>query len=180
MKIKGKNAVKKGRKWKAGFTLVELLVAIAIVGIALVPMVTGYVSAWRMGMNAERRSDAQMLGNWLVDYIQAVHGHEGIDDIADDGEMKDLIEDHDAAVGTESLDEYYEKYSMFDYVIVVDDDIGAHSGFDGSLVQVSIEYPDIMTGENRTIRCSDLSEVNAGECSDFSFLVTSHYPPESE
>lgn len=58
-----------------GFTLIEVLVALALLAVAVVPLITSYVVSWRSSQDAQRRSRAVMLSQWKMEQLRALEGY---------------------------------------------------------------------------------------------------------
>ncbi len=140
-----------------GFTLIEIIAAIAIVGVALVPMLQAYVISWEAAIQADRTATALMLGRWKLGQVQVEQGY--LNAASTSGNF-----------GADWRDEDYEDYY---YRIEVEEFSGAHPEFSGKRVLVWIEYYDIVTGRDRTIHCSDAAECDRP---DLFFLLTDQRP----
>lgn len=134
-----------------GFTLVELLATIAIIGAALVPLVNGYVHSWKATIEAKRTSVATMLARKHVE------------------EIIGTIDYGNISTGTASgnFDSPYEEYSY-------ETDISEIDGTDPDLavkqIQIRIIYPTLFGSGQRTISCG--SEAANCEQWDFSTFTT--------
>ncbi len=64
-----------------GFTLVELLVAIVILGVAIVPMVDAYVQSWTASIEADRKTRAIMLARWKIERVRSNTSYDALSGI---------------------------------------------------------------------------------------------------
>lgn len=61
-----------------GYTLVEVLVALTLLSVAIIPLMTSYVVSWRSSEDGHRRSRAAMLARWKMGQLRAVEGFTGV------------------------------------------------------------------------------------------------------
>ena len=148
---------------EAGFSLIEVLMAMTIMAVALLPMSQAYITSWQTSMRAGQVSRAQMFGRWKVSEIMAMEGYDVTDSTGDFGEEWDEsgVDDED--------------YGVFEYTVQTEDITGGNDDFKGKQVRLRIEFPDPITGAQRTIHCGDL---DACERYDFVFAVTDKHPVE--
>lgn len=64
-----------GDHGRQGFSLVEFVVAVAIVGIGVVPLLSAYYFSWKSTREAERKSQAVMLGRWKMERLRSTQGY---------------------------------------------------------------------------------------------------------
>jgi len=146
---------------EAGFSLIEILMAMMIMAVALLPMSQAYITSWQTSMRAGQVSRAQMFGRWKVTQLMAMEGYSVSDSTGDFSQEWDEsgVEDED--------------YGVFEYTVQTEEIAGGNDVFKGKLVRLRIEFPDPITGSTRTIHCGDL--VTCGRF-DFVFAVTDKHP----
>jgi len=141
---------------ESGFTLIEILMAMAILGVVLLPLSQAYVISWQTSMRASHLAEAQMLGRWKVDQIKAEDGYQA--------------SAHTGNFGDEWNDSTYD---IYDYTVQTETFPGAHPDFVGETVRLWIEYPDPVSGNQRSIHCSDINDCDRA---DFVFVLSDKAP----
>lgn len=77
------------KKKEIGFSLIEVVMALAILGIAILPILSMYPSALKMTTDATRNEEWSRVSMTIVDYVKS-RGYEGIDTIMA-GDSKEFI-----------------------------------------------------------------------------------------
>lgn len=142
---------------ETGFTLIEIIAAVAIVGVALVPMLQSYVISWEASIQADRTATALMLGRWKTGQIKVESGYSNASSVSGN-------------FGADWQDELYEDY---EYRVEVEEFSGSLPEFAGKRVSIWIQYSDMVTGNERTIHCVDAADC---ERPDFFFVLTDQRP----
>lgn len=62
------------RHMESGFSLIEFLIALAVLGVAITPMLSGMVYSWQATIHSVRQSKAVMLGRWKEAMIRSADG----------------------------------------------------------------------------------------------------------
>lgn len=122
-----------------GFSLVEFIVAIAILGIAVVPLISAYLFTWKSNIEGTRRSEAVMVARWKLEQLRSIEGYSGIG-TSDRDRGECTLPDH--------FDDEY------DCRIDVTDQSSDDHEFNRRRVGVTIFYTSRFGGE-RTIRCPE-------------------------
>lgn len=145
---------------RAGFTLIQVLVAVAITGVALVPMISSYVYSLTVTIDADRRGIAIMLGRWKLSQIRSQLDYSSISS---------------QSKNTCSLPRKFSESGngIFQCELNVSNVTGSHSNFELKKVGICIFYPSISRGKQKSIRSS-----NSSSCSnpDFVTYVTKSSP----
>lgn len=63
---------------KKGFSLVEFIVAVAILGIAVIPLISAYLMTWKSNIEANKQSRAIMVARWKLERLRSTQGYSGI------------------------------------------------------------------------------------------------------
>lgn len=122
-----------------GFSLVEMLVAVAIVGIAVPPLITTYVRSLQSSIAAEDRATAMSAAEWkLADYISRNY--------------YDEMSDEEGSFDEEDVDGAFDN---FDYEITVTETTGALDEFQIKKIGICVEFDDVLGTGRRTINHSD-------------------------
>lgn len=141
------------RSSQAGFSLIELLVTIAILGIIMGPMVSAYVFAMQTSIDAQRRSKAVMLANWKVEQLRAEKGFSGLETGTTDKSSCSLPAPYNSS----------DKGIEYNCEIIVEEVSGTDPNFAAKKVEIKIFYDSVVTGNERTITCGDASDCNAAD-----------------
>jgi prepilin-type N-terminal cleavage/methylation domain-containing protein len=72
---------KPGLSAVGGFSLVEFIVAIAVVGIAVVPLISAYYYSWKASMEADNQSEALMVARWKIGRLRSTESYNTISDV---------------------------------------------------------------------------------------------------
>jgi general secretion pathway protein G len=82
------------RKQHAGFTLVELMIVMAIIGVLAVIAVPSYISAIRHAREAALREDLHILRDAIDSYtMDKQKAPQSLEDLTQDGYLKSIPED---------------------------------------------------------------------------------------
>jgi general secretion pathway protein G len=82
------------RKQHAGFTLIELMIVMAIIGVLAVIAVPSYISAIRHAREAALREDLHILRDAIDSYtMDKQKAPQSLDDLTQDGYLKSIPED---------------------------------------------------------------------------------------
>ena len=83
-----------GRKQDAGFTLVELMIVMAIIGVLAVVAVPSYISALKHAREAVLKEDLHVLRSAIDSYtMDKQKAPQTLDDLIQDGYLKTIPED---------------------------------------------------------------------------------------
>jgi general secretion pathway protein G len=83
-----------GRKHNAGFTLVELMIVMAIIGVLAVVAVPSYISALKHAREAVLKEDLHVLRSAIDSYtMDKQKAPQTLDDLIQDGYLKTIPED---------------------------------------------------------------------------------------
>ncbi len=83
------------RKKDAGFTLIELMIVMAIIGILSVIAIPSYVSAVRHAREAVLKEDLHVLRNAIDSYTaDKQKAPQSLDDLVQEGYIRSIPEDH--------------------------------------------------------------------------------------
>ena len=83
-----------GRKQDAGFTLIELMIVMAIIGVLAVIAVPSYVSALKHAREAVLKEDLHVLRAAIDSYtMDKQKAPQSLDDLIQDGYLKSIPED---------------------------------------------------------------------------------------
>ena len=83
-----------GRKHNAGFTLVELMIVMAIIGVLAVIAVPSYIGALRHAREAVLKEDLHVLRSAIDSYtMDKQKAPQSLDDLIQDGYLKAIPED---------------------------------------------------------------------------------------
>ena len=83
-----------GRKQDAGFTLIELMIVMAIIGVLAVIAVPSYVSALKHAREAVLKEDLHVLREAIDSYtMDKQKAPQTLDDLIQDGYLKSIPED---------------------------------------------------------------------------------------
>ena len=83
-----------GRKQDAGFTLVELMIVMAIIGVLAVVAVPSYISALKHAREAVLKEDLHVLREAIDSYtMDKQKAPQSLDDLIQDGYLKSIPED---------------------------------------------------------------------------------------
>lgn len=136
---------------EGGFALLQVIMALAIISVILVPMVNSYVSSWRQSLAAEKRSRAKMLVRWKLEKQMAVDfgSLESVDaeDCQLPGEIPD-VEDFQCSVTVEELN-------------------GSSSNFDVRRIDVTILYQSLQSDGERSVFCPELEDSSCPDLTTY-------------
>lgn len=65
-----------------GFSLIEFLAAVALIGIAILPILGAFTFSWQSSVSSFRRSKAVMLGRWKIEQLRTTETYSEIDDVS--------------------------------------------------------------------------------------------------
>jgi general secretion pathway protein G len=86
--------VRRIRKQDAGFTLVELMIVMAIIGVLAVVAVPSYISALRHAREAVLKEDLHILRSAIDSYtMDKQKAPQALDDLVQEGYLKSIPED---------------------------------------------------------------------------------------
>ncbi|MFB6226950.1 MAG: prepilin-type N-terminal cleavage/methylation domain-containing protein [bacterium] len=116
------------------FTLIEVLVALTLLSVAVVPLTTSYVVSWRSSQDAHRRSRAVMLSQWKMAELRAEDGYEVTSQSRSECELKPPYDEtgsdmFDCTVAVESSDEFNDTKRVT-VTILYDSPFGGESSVD--------------------------------------------------
>lgn len=134
----------------SGFTLIEAILAMAIVSLALLPMVEAYTLMFRTSLDASKRNTATILAQ------------ECIQTLTDQVPYQDL-DGSTACVPTEPYGQFGDPYSEYSYQTNVNTISTGDSQIDVSEIQLRVEYPSLTGGSTKCITSPD--------CSDWDLVV---------
>lgn len=133
-----------------GFTLIELLATIVIMGAALVPLVNGYIHAWKVTIEAKQTSVATMLARKRIEDIIGTQTYANI------------------STGTTSSPVSFSvPYDDFSYETKIEEIDGTDPDLAVKRIQIRIIYPTLFGGGERTISCTS----NAAGCTAWDFAT---------
>lgn len=128
---------------KEAFSLMELLVAVAIMGVAIAPLVSGIVRSWKVSLEATRQSRAVMLSQWKLNQQLGTVDFGSLQNIQQSGC------NFDSHVPVDN--------NLFGCEVTVSNQAGSTDNFEVKKIEVKIFYDSILTGKTRTIQCSDVN-----------------------
>jgi prepilin-type N-terminal cleavage/methylation domain-containing protein len=126
---------------ESGFSLIELLVAITIMGVALVPMLGAYTRSMMVSLEATRKSKAMMLGNWKLGQIRSVNAYSALS-------SKSRTEC--------SLPAGYGDYAC-EYTVEA---VPGTAEFAAKKIELRVHFSSSVYGGERTISCNDSSSCD--------------------
>jgi general secretion pathway protein G len=86
--------VGKGRRQDAGFTLVELMIVMAIIGVLAMVAVPSYISAIKHAREAVLKEDLRTIRSAIDSYtMDKQKAPQSLDDVLQDGYLKSIPED---------------------------------------------------------------------------------------
>lgn len=115
-----------------GFTLIELLITLAIMGVAIIPMMSSYVRTWQATVESERRTTAVMLARQRLEVLS---GTREINSIGD---------------GSGSFNPPFKPYN---YTVKAEDLSGPDPDVEAKLLKIKVDFKSIYGGR-RTISCA--------------------------
>lgn len=135
------------------YTLIEVLVAMALLAVAVVPLMTSYVVSWRSSQDAHRRSRAIMLSRWKLGQLRAVQGFSGVSS-----------QDRTSCTLKPPYDEV--KTDRYDCTVKVNQysDFHAAANQNPKRVTVTVLYDSPFGGESSVKLSSTLACLNTGDC----------------
>ena len=86
--------MRKGRSQSAGFTLIELMIVMAIIGILITLAIPSFVGAVRHAREAALKEDLQTMRTAIDTYtMDKQKGPQSLDDLVQDGYLRAIPED---------------------------------------------------------------------------------------
>lgn len=133
-------------KSECGFSLIELLVATAILGVAVAPLVSGIVQSWRVSLEATRQTRAIMLSQWKLEQQLA---------------EVDFANLQDRSISNCQFESYVPTSDgNFECEVDVEDLPQGTNNFETKEISVTIHFDSVLTSNRRTIQCSDVNNCN--------------------
>jgi general secretion pathway protein G len=119
--------VRTKQKLEAGFTLVELMIVMAIIGILLLVAVPRYVTTVKLAREAVLREDLRVLRTAIDSYtMDKQKAPQSLDDLVQDGYLKKIPEDPMTHSDTTGVTDTRDSYHSLDQTDPGVDDV--HSG----------------------------------------------------
>lgn len=142
---------KKGARFEGGFALLQVIMALAIISVILVPMVNSYVSSWQQSLAAEKRSRAKMLARWKIEQQLA----------ANYGDLESVdAEECQLPGGIPDVDEYQCSVTV--------EDVGGSSGqFEVRRIDVTVLYQSLQSDGERSVFCPELEDSSCPDLSTY-------------
>lgn len=113
------------RAEKRAFSIVEFLVAVAIVGAAIIPISYAFTMSWEANIDASRRSKAVMLGRWKLEKVRSLNSYEELDDVPrTDCELPEPHWEHDGGkygceITVRQIDSDHDRYEAKELAITM-------------------------------------------------------------
>lgn len=146
-----------GTAGKGGFALLQVIMALAIISVILVPMVNSYVSSWQQSLAADKRSRAKMLARWKLEEQMA----------ADYGSLESTdAEDCQLPGGIPDVED-------FQCSVTVEEVSGTSDQFDVQRIDVTVQYQSLQSDHERSVFCPELEDST---CPDLSSYRTNRSP----
>lgn len=139
---------------KRGFSLIELMVTVAIIGIAIVPIMMSYVRTWQTTIAAKRLTIATMLARKEIEKLQATTSFGNMSTGNTTGNFTGAHDDYS----------WKRKISKLN---------GSSNSYNAKKIQIRVNYNSILTGSKRSVTCS---KVSACDSWDYSKVVTKLSP----
>lgn len=137
----------------SGFSLVEFMVALAILGIAILPMVSAYVFSWKSNVEADRRATAVVLARWKLERLRTEKGFAGIS--AGESETTEVYQDRSDC---ELPDFYHEQTNIrYECRVRARDYYNSTTGYEVKEITLTMYFPSVFGGE-RTVQCRSVDE----------------------
>jgi len=137
------------RTGRGGFTMVELVVTLVLVGIALAPMVHGYVSATRTTMETRRLTTAHNLARACLAHLRTVIDYHALSDRSRCSTTRGRFDP---------------PFQAFGYEIGVRRIHGSTSGFEVKMLRLRVIFPGRFDGGNRTLACPESTPGTDSDC----------------
>lgn len=135
-------SIKSPESGHAGFALLQVIMALAIISVVMVPMVNSYVSSWQQSLAAEKRSRAKMLARWKLEQQMA----------ADFGSLESVdAEDCQLPGGLPDAED-------FQCSVTVEEVSGSSGNFDVRRIDVTVLYQSLQSDSERSVFCPKLED----------------------
>lgn len=144
-----------------GFSLIEMMVTIAIVGFAVVPLINGFVFSWQTIIEAQNRSKAVSLANSMTNHLRSVEGFDG--NLDKSGNFEDFF-------GNPEL-------SDFEYETNVQSIGGSYTNFEAKQVTLQIRFPSQFSNAKRSLKCADASNCSLPDNPDRTIIIANQEAP---
>ena len=136
---------------EGGFALLQVIMALAVISVILVPMVNSYVSSWQQSLAAEKRSRAKMLARWKLDQQMA----------AEYGDLESVdTEDCQLPGGLPNVED-------FQCSVTVEEVNGSAGNFDVRRIDVTILYQSLQSDGERSVFCPELEDSSCPDLSSY-------------
>jgi prepilin-type N-terminal cleavage/methylation domain-containing protein len=132
-----------------GFTLIELMITIAILGIAVIPMMMVYLDTWQATIEAKRRNQAIMLARQQVNLLRGQTSYNNI-----------------PASATNSFNA---PYNSFRYVIS-SSQLSGDPNYHAKKLSIRVCFPS-MYGGQRSVSSPEVPDCENGSTWDFSKII---------